>query len=142
MNGTLPPLLDSVVGGFTLERSLLYAYGSKFAVPGQESPFAYPFPQRNMWRSEICEEITFWGLIDQQSKSFLLAKTFIDSTLTVTPHKSLNFCRGIISEPDLLCISEAENLEGLSSQGVTQSRRITILRLNTFTYQTYNFYLQ
>ncbi|GFU96252.1 uncharacterized protein TNCV_3370151 [Trichonephila clavipes] len=54
-----------------------------------------------------------------QSKSFLLAKTFIDSTLTVTPHKSLNSCRGVISEPDLLYASEAEILERLSDQGVT-----------------------
>ncbi|GFW43718.1 uncharacterized protein TNCV_4770671 [Trichonephila clavipes] len=65
-----------------------------------------------------------------QSKSFLLAKTFI-STLTVTPHKSLNSCRGVISEPDNLCASEAEILEGLSDQGVTQVRSITILRDST-----------
>ncbi|GFW74977.1 uncharacterized protein TNCV_2678451 [Trichonephila clavipes] len=36
-----------------------------------------------------------------QSKSFLMAKTFLDSTLTVTPHKSLNCSRGVISESDL-----------------------------------------
>ncbi|GFW00102.1 uncharacterized protein TNCV_3568891 [Trichonephila clavipes] len=66
-----------------------------------------------------------------QSKSFLLAKTFIDSTLTVTPHKSLNSCCGVISEPDLLYASEAEILEGLSDQGITQVRRITILRDST-----------
>ncbi|GFV29833.1 hypothetical protein TNCV_2082981 [Trichonephila clavipes] len=52
-------------------------------------------PSRNRWKPEICEEITFWGLINgnhicPQTKSFLLAKTFIDSNLTVTPHKSLN----------------------------------------------------
>ncbi|GFX19433.1 uncharacterized protein TNCV_3050911 [Trichonephila clavipes] len=40
--------------------------------------------------------------------------------------KSLNSCRGVISEPDLLCSSEAEILEGLSDQGVTQVRRIKI----------------
>ncbi|GFX70176.1 RNA-directed DNA polymerase from mobile element jockey [Trichonephila clavipes] len=61
-----------------------------------------------------------------QSKLFLLAKTFLDFPLTVTPHKSLNSCRGIISEPDLLSSSETEILEGLSDQGVTQVRRITI----------------
>ncbi|GFS95739.1 uncharacterized protein TNCV_251251 [Trichonephila clavipes] len=62
-----------------------------------------------------------------QSKSFLLAKTFLDFPLTVTPHtKSLNSCRGVISEPDLLSSSETEILEGLSDQGVTQVRRITI----------------
>ncbi|GFX57731.1 putative RNA-directed DNA polymerase from transposon BS [Trichonephila clavipes] len=58
-----------------------------------------------------------------QSKSFLMAKTFLDSTLTVTPHKSLNCSRGVISESDLLCASETEILEGLSDQGVTQRFR-------------------
>ncbi|GFX09404.1 uncharacterized protein TNCV_4697911 [Trichonephila clavipes] len=38
-------------------------------------------------------------------------------------HKSLNSCRGVISEPDLLSSSEAEILEGLSDQGVTQCQR-------------------
>ncbi|GFW57072.1 uncharacterized protein TNCV_1116001 [Trichonephila clavipes] len=41
-------------------------------------------------------------------------------------HRFLNSCRGVISEPDLLCASEAEILEGLSDQGVTQVRRIKI----------------
>ncbi|GFT47939.1 uncharacterized protein TNCV_3677881 [Trichonephila clavipes] len=61
-----------------------------------------------------------------QSKSFLLAKTFIDSPLIVTPHRTLNSCRGVISESDLLYASETEILEGLSDQGVTQVRRIKI----------------
>ncbi|GFS81362.1 uncharacterized protein TNCV_1225441 [Trichonephila clavipes] len=42
------------------------------------------------------------------------------------PHKVLNYSRGVIFEPDLLCTSEAEILEGFSDQGVTQVRRITI----------------
>ncbi|GFX07125.1 uncharacterized protein TNCV_4268771 [Trichonephila clavipes] len=46
-----------------------------------------------------------------------------DFPLTVNPHKSLNSCRGVISEPDLLSSSEAEILEGLSDQGVTQCQR-------------------
>ncbi|GFS50349.1 putative RNA-directed DNA polymerase from transposon BS [Trichonephila clavipes] len=61
-----------------------------------------------------------------QTKSFLMAKTFFDCPLTVCPHKSLNSCRGVVSEPDLLSVLEAEILEGLSDQGVTQVRRITI----------------
>ncbi|GFT52198.1 putative RNA-directed DNA polymerase from transposon BS [Trichonephila clavipes] len=61
-----------------------------------------------------------------QTKSFLSAKVFLDCPLLVTPHRSLNSCRGVISEPDLLCASEAEILEGLSDQGVTQVRRIKI----------------
>ncbi|GFW95717.1 putative RNA-directed DNA polymerase from transposon BS [Trichonephila clavipes] len=66
-----------------------------------------------------------------QTKSFLLAKIFIDSNLTVTPHKSLNSFCGVISEPGLLYASEGEILEGLSDQGVTQVQRITILKDST-----------
>ncbi|GFU15147.1 uncharacterized protein TNCV_3789871 [Trichonephila clavipes] len=67
-----------------------------------------------------------------QSKSFLLAKTFIDSPLVVTPHRTLNSCRGVISESDLLCASETEILEGLSDQGVTQVKRIKIKKTHHF----------
>ncbi|GFV28160.1 uncharacterized protein TNCV_678481 [Trichonephila clavipes] len=48
-------------------------------------------------------------------------KTFLDSQLIIYPHKSLNSCRGVISEMDLLCASEAEILEGFSHQGVPQN---------------------
>ncbi|GFT90239.1 putative RNA-directed DNA polymerase from transposon BS [Trichonephila clavipes] len=61
-----------------------------------------------------------------QTKSFLLAKTFLDCPLTASPHKSLNSSRGVISEPDLICTPEAEILEEFSGQGVIQVRRITI----------------
>ncbi|GFT44749.1 RNA-directed DNA polymerase from mobile element jockey [Trichonephila clavipes] len=53
-----------------------------------------------------------------QTKSFLLAKSFLDSPANITPHKSLNSSRGVIPEPDLLTTSEAEILEGFSNQGV------------------------
>ncbi|GFT99316.1 uncharacterized protein TNCV_3162111 [Trichonephila clavipes] len=65
---------------------------------------------------------------DLQTKSFLLAKTFFNSPVTVSPHKTLKSCRGVISEPDLLSTPDAEILEGFSDQGVIQVRRITIKR--------------
>ncbi|GFX92371.1 RNA-directed DNA polymerase from mobile element jockey [Trichonephila clavipes] len=65
---------------------------------------------------------------DLQTKSFLLAKTFFNSPVTVSPHKTLNSCRGVISEPDLLSTPDAEILEGFSDQSVIQVRRITIKR--------------
>ncbi|GFV88312.1 RNA-directed DNA polymerase from mobile element jockey [Trichonephila clavipes] len=65
---------------------------------------------------------------DLQTKSFLLAKTFFNSPVTVSPHKTLNSGRGVISEPDLLGTPDAEILEGFSDQGVIQVRRITIKR--------------
>ncbi|GFT25071.1 uncharacterized protein TNCV_179811 [Trichonephila clavipes] len=55
-----------------------------------------------------------------QTKSFLLSKTFFNLSLSVTPHKSLSSCRGVISEPDLLNIHESEILEGFYDQCVTQ----------------------
>ncbi|GBN20956.1 hypothetical protein AVEN_177595-1 [Araneus ventricosus] len=65
-----------------------------------------------------------------QTKSFLLAKTFLDLPVSVTPHKTLNTCRGVISESELLGTSEGEILEGFSTQGVTHVRRIKIKRGN------------
>ncbi|GFY24941.1 uncharacterized protein TNCV_2691321 [Trichonephila clavipes] len=37
-----------------------------------------------------------------QTKSFLLAKSFLNNPVAIRPHKTLNSCRGVISEPDLL----------------------------------------
>ncbi|GFV42265.1 uncharacterized protein TNCV_3164961 [Trichonephila clavipes] len=51
-----------------------------------------------------------------QTKSLLLATSFLDSPLTISPHKSLNTSRGVISEPDLLSTPEAEILDGFSDQ--------------------------
>ncbi|GFW95250.1 uncharacterized protein TNCV_314522 [Trichonephila clavipes] len=55
-----------------------------------------------------------------QTKSFLLAKSFLDSPITISPHKTLNSCRGVISESDLLTTPDAEILDGFSDQGVIQ----------------------
>ncbi|GFX70222.1 RNA-directed DNA polymerase from mobile element jockey [Trichonephila clavipes] len=66
-----------------------------------------------------------------QTKSFLLAKSFLDSPITISPHKTLNSCRGVISESDLLTIPDAEILDGFSDQGVIQVRRITIKKDNS-----------
>ncbi|GFT42677.1 putative RNA-directed DNA polymerase from transposon BS [Trichonephila clavipes] len=52
-----------------------------------------------------------------QTKSFLLANTFLDSPVTICPHKSLNTSRGVISESDLLSTPESKILEGFSDQG-------------------------
>ncbi|GFS55719.1 RNA-directed DNA polymerase from mobile element jockey [Trichonephila clavipes] len=63
-----------------------------------------------------------------QTKSFLQAKKFLNSPVNIYPHKTLNSCRGIISEPDLLTTTDAKILDGFSDQGVIQVRRITIRR--------------
>ncbi|GFY08409.1 hypothetical protein TNCV_1358151 [Trichonephila clavipes] len=63
-----------------------------------------------------------------QSKSYLSAKTFLDSPLLVAPLKSLNSRRGVISEPDLLGTSDAKILEGFSDQDTapTTSNNLSI----------------
>ncbi|GFV94199.1 RNA-directed DNA polymerase from mobile element jockey [Trichonephila clavipes] len=66
-----------------------------------------------------------------QTKSFLLAQHFLNSPVTINPHKTLNSFRGIISETDLLGTPDGEILEGFSSQGVIQVRRITIKKDST-----------
>ncbi|GFW11401.1 putative RNA-directed DNA polymerase from transposon BS [Trichonephila clavipes] len=66
-----------------------------------------------------------------QTKSFLFAKSFLNSPVTISPHKTLNSCRGVISETDLLSTPEEEILEGFSNQGVIQVRRITIKKDST-----------
>ncbi|GFS71360.1 putative RNA-directed DNA polymerase from transposon BS [Trichonephila clavipes] len=61
-----------------------------------------------------------------QTKSFLLVKTFLNSPVTISPHKSPNICGGVISESDLMTIPESKILNGFSDQAVNQVRRIVI----------------
>ncbi|GFW78928.1 hypothetical protein TNCV_3305271 [Trichonephila clavipes] len=58
--------------------------------------------------------------------------------VTVSPHKSLNSCRGVMSEPDLFGTSDSEILEDFSDQGVTQVRRITIKKDYNCSHKTFN----
>ncbi|GFU06109.1 uncharacterized protein TNCV_4764491, partial [Trichonephila clavipes] len=113
--------LVGLCGGWRHARTKLCtrSYGSNAAVPGISGD---PKSVRKLPSSVLLIETAS----AVQSKYFLMAKTFLDSTLTVSPHKSLNSSRGVISESDLLCASETEILERLSDQGVTQDRRITI----------------
>ncbi|GFW96586.1 uncharacterized protein TNCV_2846431 [Trichonephila clavipes] len=143
MNGTLPPLLDSVVGGSTPERRclrvlmdpMLLCPGKGFVLPNpniddiakhsrflilslpnnetsKKSPFAIqkalkePVKRIRMRDPRSVRKLRSGDLLIEtasavQSKSFLMAKTFLDSTLTVTPHKSLNCSRGVIYESEL-----------------------------------------
>ncbi|GFU25161.1 uncharacterized protein TNCV_3360712 [Trichonephila clavipes] len=59
-------------------------------------------------------------IFDLQTKLFLVAKTFLNSTVTISPHKTLNSCRGVISDTDLLRTPESKMLERFSDQGVIQ----------------------
>ncbi|GFT97164.1 uncharacterized protein TNCV_3858231 [Trichonephila clavipes] len=50
-----------------------------------------------------------------QTKPFILAKSFLNSPVTISHPKSRNSFRGVISEFDLLTILETEILEGFSN---------------------------
>ncbi|GFX27881.1 uncharacterized protein TNCV_3083041 [Trichonephila clavipes] len=63
------------------------------------------------------------------TKSFT-CQILLDSPITISPHKTLNSCRGVISESDLLTTPDAEILDRFSDQGVIQVRRITIKKDN------------
>ncbi|XP_023243506.1 uncharacterized protein LOC111641554 [Centruroides sculpturatus] len=64
----------------------------------------------------------------QQSEKLLKMKSLGDIQVTITPHTSLNFSRGVISEIDLMSEDESDIQIGLSDQGVTAVRRISIRR--------------
>ncbi|GFW76258.1 putative RNA-directed DNA polymerase from transposon BS [Trichonephila clavipes] len=67
-----------------------------------------------------------YGNLLIETTSFLLAKSFLNEPVSLILHKTLNSCRGVISEPGLLTTPEPEVLEEFSNQGVIQVRRITI----------------
>ncbi|GFX06661.1 uncharacterized protein TNCV_382571 [Trichonephila clavipes] len=99
-------------GGLRHDRTKLcpHTYGSNAAVLGL--------------RTEICQTFKIRGYTDKNSvrfinyKSFLLANTFLESPVTISPHKSLNTFRVVISEPNLLSTPESEILEEFPDQGV------------------------
>ncbi|GFX93217.1 uncharacterized protein TNCV_4760961 [Trichonephila clavipes] len=126
MTGTLPPLLDSVVGGGTPGRSCnarlwiqcCYAGKSPFAI--QKALIAIGGEPKSGKR--LCSgDLLIETISALQTKSFLLAKTFLNSPVSISPHKPLNTCRGVISEPDLFTIPDAKILEGFSGQAVIQT---------------------
>lgn len=53
---------------------------------------------------------------------------FGDIPVSVGPHRSMNTVRGVISDDDLLELSESELLEGWQDQNVVKVQRITIRR--------------
>ncbi|XP_023235891.1 uncharacterized protein LOC111635228 [Centruroides sculpturatus] len=64
----------------------------------------------------------------QQSEKLMKTKSLGDIEVTITPHTSLNSSRGVISEIDLMSEDESDIQIGLSDQGVTAVRRISIRR--------------
>ncbi|XP_035214417.1 uncharacterized protein LOC118188158 [Stegodyphus dumicola] len=67
-------------------------------------------------------------LSSSQSATLLSLNKLGNVSVTVSPHKSLNYSRGVISEFDLLCVSEEEFVSELSHQNVCAARRIKVRR--------------
>ncbi|GFV82590.1 uncharacterized protein TNCV_2976991 [Trichonephila clavipes] len=67
-----------------------------------------------------------------QTKSFLLAKHFLNSPVTISPHKTLNSCRGIISEADLLGTPDGEILEAQYYQQISKLDTLTVEYAHTY----------
>ncbi|GFV47275.1 uncharacterized protein TNCV_4829311 [Trichonephila clavipes] len=84
-------------------------YGSNAAVPGS----------------------SYRNYIWPTNKVFSSRENFLDLPVSISPHKSLNTCRGVISEPDLLTIPDAEILEGFSDQAVIHKTEKQIQEIKT-----------
>ncbi|GFV00956.1 hypothetical protein TNCV_1387701 [Trichonephila clavipes] len=85
MTGTLPPLLDSVLGGGMPGSSFSRAYVSEYAVSILRSGDL-------LAETNSVKQTVF--LTNQNISRF--------SSVSISPHKSLNTSRTVISEPDLL----------------------------------------
>ncbi|GFS80381.1 uncharacterized protein TNCV_3448121 [Trichonephila clavipes] len=123
MTGTLPPLLDSVVGGCTPGRSFLRVFmDPNMLCPGK----GLVLPTLTV--DQITSHSRFL-LISLPNKEMSIKSPFAihKAILGIGGEpKSIKRLRGAISEPDLLSTSGSEILEGFSDQGVIQVRRITI----------------
>ena len=64
----------------------------------------------------------------QQSDNLLKSKMFANVQIEVSPHNSLNFCKGVVRSRDLKNCSEAEMKEQLKDQFVTDVKRIHVSR--------------
>ncbi|GFQ64503.1 uncharacterized protein TNCT_346951 [Trichonephila clavata] len=64
----------------------------------------------------------------KQSTALMNLRKMAHFDITVVPHNSLNFSRGIISAADLLNVTTGEILENMQDQKVCGVRRITIRR--------------
>jgi hypothetical protein len=72
-------------------------------------------------------------LSKHQEKNALNMKMWIDTPVTVTPHRSLNFSRGVIRNRDFRDCGDAEVLDALRGQGVTDVKHISTKRNGVIT---------
>ncbi|KAG1683682.1 Nucleic-acid-binding protein from mobile element jockey [Nymphon striatum] len=71
-------------------------------------------------------------LVETQNKSqtskLLKTTLFLNIPVTVSPHRSLNFSKGVIRSRELKDCSEDELLTELGNQGITAVKKITVTR--------------
>ena len=76
----------------------------------------------------------------QQSENLLSLKTILETPIEATPHRTLNFCRGIVRDRDhdLSDMTEEDICNELKPQNITQVKRFTkksegrTVKLNTY----------
>ena len=83
-----------------------------------------PRTVRRLRSGDFLIEVTKPG----QAESLLRSTVLADIPIKVVPHRSLNTSKGIIRSFDLRESSEAELKQNLANQGVTDVRRMTVMR--------------
>ena len=76
----------------------------------------------------------------KQSKNLLSLTSILDTPVSSTPHRTLNYCQGIVRnrDHDLADISEEEICQELKPQNISKVKRFTkkangqIIKLNTY----------
>ncbi|GBM36159.1 hypothetical protein AVEN_31357-1 [Araneus ventricosus] len=76
-----------------------------------------------------------------QTKSFLIPKSILKKPLSVTIHRTLNSCRGVISEPQLLKDRIRNFNRLIFSRSNCRSKDTHQKRKRSYTYQTYHSYV-
>ncbi|GFW79631.1 uncharacterized protein TNCV_1428911 [Trichonephila clavipes] len=95
--------------------------------------FSFRCPRRDCSRVSAADKGCRVNPLDRRPDAVALYSGCTpDSPVTISPHKTLNSCRGVISEYDLLTAPDAEILDGFSDQGVIQVRRLTIKKEASF----------
>ncbi|GFT48513.1 uncharacterized protein TNCV_1032911 [Trichonephila clavipes] len=86
------------------------------------------------WGGQVDSKDALRGLVPRSvigetgDRPYKSAKAFAHLDVTVAPHTTLNFSRGVISPADFLNVSTEEIKENMQAQNVCDVRRITIRR--------------
>jgi hypothetical protein len=77
-------------------------------------------PKKKLFNGSVLIEVS----TKQESSKALTMTNWIDTLITVTAHRSLNYCRDVIRWRDFRDCSNNEILDALRSQGVTAVKHI------------------